>query len=78
MAVVRPTPRRTGQFSRINHEEVHYGTHNGAFNNNEQNVRCAVRNHNNPHNRNRNNGFRVVVAAHSSPEHSGSPEMSSG
>lgn len=35
-------------------------------NNNQRNVRCAYRNHRNPNNRNRNNGFRVV-AAHSSP-----------
>jgi len=34
----------------------------GAFNNNENNVRCAVRNRNNPNNRNRNNGFRVVAS----------------
>jgi hypothetical protein len=36
----------------------------GAFNNNQRNVRCAYRNNRNPHNRNDNNGFRVVVAAH--------------
>jgi formylglycine-generating enzyme required for sulfatase activity len=36
----------------------------GSFNNNARNVRCAVRNRNNPHNRNMNNGFRVVVASH--------------
>jgi hypothetical protein len=35
----------------------------GAFNNNERNARCAYRNHNNPDNDNRNNGFRVCVAA---------------
>jgi hypothetical protein len=34
----------------------------GAFINNERNVRCAVRNRNNPNNFNRNMGFRVVVA----------------
>jgi hypothetical protein len=34
----------------------------GAFNNNERNVRCAVRNRNNPNDRNRNIGFRVVVS----------------
>jgi hypothetical protein len=34
----------------------------GSFNNNERNVRCAVRNRNNPNNWNRNNGFRCVVA----------------
>lgn len=34
----------------------------GAFNNNENNVRCAVRNRNNPNNRNMNIGFRVVAS----------------
>ena len=34
----------------------------GAFNNNERNVRCAYRNRNNPNNRNRNIGFRLVVS----------------
>jgi hypothetical protein len=34
----------------------------GSFNNNERNARCAYRNRNNPNNRNRNNGFRVVVS----------------
>jgi hypothetical protein len=34
----------------------------GAFNNNERNVRAAYRNRNNPDNRNRNIGFRVVVS----------------
>jgi formylglycine-generating enzyme required for sulfatase activity len=34
----------------------------GSFNNNERNVRCANRNRNNPDNRNRNIGFRVVVS----------------
>jgi len=34
----------------------------GSFNNNANNVRCAVRNNNNPDNRNDNNGFRVVVS----------------
>jgi hypothetical protein len=34
----------------------------GSFNNNPQNVRCAYRNHNDPDNRNNNNGFRVVVS----------------
>ena len=33
----------------------------GAFNNDENNVRCADRNRNDPDNRNRNNGFRLVV-----------------
>lgn len=32
----------------------------GAFNNNRNNVRCAVRNRNNPNNDWNNNGFRVV------------------
>jgi len=40
----------------------------GSFNNNHRNVRAAYRNRNNPNNRNDNNGFRVVVAAHSSHE----------
>jgi len=35
----------------------------GAFNNNEDNARCAYRNRNNPNNRNNNIGFRVVVSA---------------
>lgn len=34
----------------------------GAFNNNDRNVRCAVRNRNHPINRNRNIGFRVAVS----------------
>ncbi|MCE7903998.1 MAG: hypothetical protein DYH20_15565 [Gammaproteobacteria bacterium PRO9] len=34
----------------------------GSFNNTADNVRCAARNRNNPNNRNRNIGFRVVVA----------------
>jgi formylglycine-generating enzyme required for sulfatase activity len=33
----------------------------GSFNNNQQNVRCAYRNRNNPDNRNDNNGFRVAA-----------------
>ena len=33
----------------------------GSWNNNRNNVRAAYRNRNNPDNRNRNNGFRVVV-----------------
>ena len=33
----------------------------GAWNNNRRNVRCAYRNINNPHNRNNNVGFRVVL-----------------
>ena len=35
----------------------------GSFNNNARNARCAYRNSNNPDNRNRNNGFRVVVVS---------------
>jgi formylglycine-generating enzyme required for sulfatase activity len=52
----------------------------GSFINNRENARAAVRNRNNPHNRNRNNGVRVGVAAaaHFSPERSGSPELSPG
>ena len=42
----------------------------GAFNNNARNVRCAYRNRNNPNNRNRNNGFRVV-ASHVIPQAGG-------
>ena len=38
----------------------------GAFNNNDRNMRCAIRNRNNPNNRNNNIGFRVVVASHAS------------
>ena len=34
----------------------------GAYNNEARNVRCAYRNRNNPHNRNDNQGFRVVVS----------------
>jgi len=34
----------------------------GSFNNNSRNARCSFRNRNNPDNRNRNNGFRVVVS----------------
>jgi hypothetical protein len=34
----------------------------GSFNNNHRNMRCANRNRNNPDNRNRNNGFRVVLS----------------
>jgi hypothetical protein len=55
----------------------------GAFNNNARNVRCAYRNRNNPNNRNRNNGFRVV-ASHFIPQAGGHaaparlPEMPGG
>jgi hypothetical protein len=34
----------------------------GSFNNNDQNVRCGVRNNNNPNNRNNNIGFRVILS----------------
>ena len=34
----------------------------GAFNNNQNNVRCAIRNRNNPNNRNNNIGFRLVLS----------------
>ena len=34
----------------------------GAFFNNAENARGAYRNHNEPDNRNNNNGFRVVVS----------------
>jgi hypothetical protein len=34
----------------------------GSFNNNQRNARCANRNRSNPENRNRNNGFRVVLS----------------
>jgi hypothetical protein len=42
-----------------NHRRVVRG---GAFNNNHRNARCAYRNRNDPHNLNRNQGFRPVVA----------------
>ena len=34
----------------------------GAFNNNQNNARCAYRNRNQPDNRNNNIGFRVCVS----------------
>jgi hypothetical protein len=46
----------------------------GAFNNNEENARCAYRNRNNPNNHNMNNGFRVVVATFFSTQ----PELPGG
>ena len=46
----------------------------GAFNNNDNNVRCANRNRNNPDNRNNNIGFRVVASTFSED----SPEMPGG
>ena len=42
-----------------NHRRVVRG---GAFNNNTRNVRCAYRNHNEPDNLNRNQGFRPAAA----------------
>ncbi|MEW6241234.1 MAG: SUMF1/EgtB/PvdO family nonheme iron enzyme [Chloroflexota bacterium] len=33
----------------------------GSYNNEDRNLRCAIRNRNNPNNRNNNLGFRVVV-----------------
>jgi hypothetical protein len=36
----------------------------GAWNNNQNNARCAYRNRNNPNNRNNNLGFRVVFSPH--------------
>jgi hypothetical protein len=49
----------------------------GSFNNNQSNARCAYRNHNNPNNRNRNNGFRVGGGAHFS-RGTALPEMPGG
>ena len=46
----------------------------GSFNNNENNLRAANRNRNNPENRNDNNGFRVVASRSSRY----SPELSAG
>ena len=37
----------------------------GSFNNNQRNVRAAIRNNNDPDNRNNNIGFRVVVSSNS-------------
>jgi hypothetical protein len=36
----------------------------GSWNNNQDNARAAYRNHNNPDNRNNNQGFRVVCSSH--------------
>jgi hypothetical protein len=48
----------------------------GSFNNNHRNVRCAYRNRNNPDNRNRNNGFRVVLSMFFNlPELPGGPPL---
>jgi len=33
----------------------------GSFNNNQNNARCAIRNRNNPDNRNNNIGFRLCL-----------------
>jgi len=35
----------------------------GSYNNEGSNLRCAIRNNNNPNNRNDNIGFRVVVSS---------------
>jgi len=43
----------------------------GAWNNNQDNARCAYRNRNNPNNRNNNIGFRVCVSTLSRPRHEG-------
>jgi len=40
----------------------------GSFGNNQNNVRCAYRNNNEPDNRNNNNGFRIVVSTFFVPE----------
>ena len=47
--------------------EGHRVLRGGAFNNNEDNARCAYRNNNPPDNHNNNNGFRVSVVSHFSP-----------
>lgn len=36
--------------------------HGGAWNNNADNLRCAIRNRNHPDNRNNNIGFRLVLS----------------
>lgn len=41
---------------------MHRVVRGGAFNNDSKNVRAAYRNRNDPDNRNRNIGFRVVVS----------------
>jgi len=46
--------------------EAHRVLRGGCWNNNPDNCRSARRNHNNPGNRNANNGFRVVVGGVSS------------
>jgi hypothetical protein len=50
----------------------------GAFNNNENNVRCANRNRNNPNNRNNNIGFRVVASTFFKFRHLSWPEPPGG
>jgi formylglycine-generating enzyme required for sulfatase activity len=50
----------------------------GSFNNNDQNVRCAYRNRNNPDNRNRNIGFRVVASTLFKARDLSLPELPSG
>ena len=40
----------------------------GSFDNNQNNVRCAYRNNNEPDNRNNNNGFRIVLSTFFVPE----------
>ena len=42
--------------------KLHYVLRGGAFNNNQNNVRCSARNNNDPDNRNNNIGFRVVLS----------------
>ena len=62
IGAIDPRARRlplTGRGDRLADDRVLRG---GAFNNNQNNVRCAYRNRINPNNRNRNNGFRVVVS----------------
>ncbi|MCC7164541.1 MAG: SUMF1/EgtB/PvdO family nonheme iron enzyme [Anaerolineae bacterium] len=54
------SPRPRGGGGRVGSR--HRVVRGGAFNNDTRNVRCAYRNNDNPDNRNRNQGFRVVVA----------------
>lgn len=55
MATTEPLVRRCGD--RLETRVVR----GGSWNNNDQNVRSAYRNRNNPNNRNNNKGFRVVA-----------------